>query len=378
MLLALLYVFVCVVSILLYFYFFFFARFSLGKEHEPQNSAPAVSILICAKNEAENLKKFLPKVFQQEYPTFQVVLINDASYDDSLEVMESFQKLYPDTTKIVNVKNVEAFWANKKYALTLGIKAAKYKYLLFTDADCEPASERWLQDMVAHFTTKKRIVLGYGPYVKVKGSFLNKLIRFETLMTAIQYFSYAKAGMPYMGVGRNLAYTKSEFFKVNGFIKHMQVRSGDDDLFINQVATTENTAICTRPESFTYSEPKRTWRSWRDQKRRHISTAKHYRPLHKFLLALYYCCNFLFWALMALLLATQFQWKTVTGIILIKFITQWVIVGLGAKKLQEKDLLWLLPIYEIVLIYFQLTIFISNRISKPAPWKPASQNLRAT
>ena len=376
--LVLLYVFVGVVCIQLYFYLAFFSRFSFGKHHETNNRFPSVSVVICAKNEAENLRRFLPKVINQKYPKFQVVLINDASYDDTLEVMEDLQSKHPNLIKIVNVKNNEAFWANKKYALTLGIKAAKYEYLIFTDADCEPASDRWLQHITSQFTSSKRIVLGYGPYFKVKHSFLNKLIRFETLMTAIQYFSYAKAGMPYMGVGRNLAYTKNDFFKVNGFIKHMHVRSGDDDLFINQVAQAENTAICIHPESFTFSTPKQTWKTWFDQKRRHISTAQHYKPLHKVLLALYYSCNLLFWLLMIILLISQFEWKIVLGIIAIKFILQWVIVGFGAKKLHERDLLWLLPFYELLLICFQLTIFISNRISKPAPWKQAKPSLTAT
>ena len=157
---------------------------------------------------------------------------------------------------MVKVKNNEAFWGNKKYALTLGIKAAKKEYLLFTDADCYPTSKDWITAMSSQFTKQKTIVLGYGGYEKIANSFLNKIIRYETLLTATQYFSWAKMGKPYMGVGRNLAYKKEEFFNVNGFIDHIQIRSGDDDLFINQAADSDNTTIAYSPESFTYSASK--------------------------------------------------------------------------------------------------------------------------
>ena len=148
-------------------------------------------------------------------------------------------------------------------------------------------SENWISEMTSHFSFKKTIVLGYGAYDKIKGSFLNKIIRYETVLTAIQYFSWAKIGKPYMGVGRNLAYKKSEFFGVNGFINHIRVRSGDDDLFINEAANSKsNTAICYNLEGFTYSEPKTTYKDWFNQKRRHVSTAKHYKGFDKFQLAL--------------------------------------------------------------------------------------------
>jgi hypothetical protein len=211
--------------------------------------------------------------------------------------------------------------------------------------------------------------LGYGSYSKVKKSFLNKLIRFETLVTAVQYFSFAKAGIPYMGVGRNLAYARKEFFNANGFINHIKVRSGDDDLFINQVATKSNTAICFSVNSFTQSLPKTTFSSWIKQKRRHISTAKFYKLSHKILLALLYISQLLFWVLAPILLITLFKWQIVIGLILIKLILQYTMFGMSAKKLGEQDLIMMLPFLEVFLIITQLTIFINNLISKPNHWK---------
>ncbi|WP_142785437.1 glycosyltransferase [Changchengzhania lutea] len=362
------YTFIVVVSIQVFYYIFIFGRFAFLKVHEQPSKNLPVSIIICAKNEAENLQVFLPSIISQDYQNFEIVLINDASKDKTLKVINEFKASHQNI-KVVDVISNEAFWGNKKYALTLGIKASSHDTLIFTDADCKPVSNQWLKEMTAHFDTHKSIVLGYGTYAKVKNSFLNKLIRYETLITAIQYFSFAKIGIPYMGVGRNLAYTKKEFFDANGFITHMKVRSGDDDLFINQVANSTNTTICFSPNSFTESLPKTTYKSWFTQKRRHVSTAKYYKGIHKFLLALIYISKILFWILAVLLLLISFKTLAVIALILFMLLIQYIIVGCSSKKLGETDVLILLPILEIFLIVAQLTIFIKNLISKPNHWK---------
>ncbi|AJR03650.1 glycosyltransferase [Siansivirga zeaxanthinifaciens] len=362
------YAFAAVVVIQVVFYLFFFGKFAFLKQKKQTLTNVPVSVIICAKNEAENLKNNLPKILSQKHPNFEVVLINDASSDDTLDVMEHFQSLHSNI-KIVDVKNIEAFWGNKKYALTLGIKAATKDYLLFTDADCMPVSEYWIQEMTGKFTKEKTIVLGYGAYSKIKNSFLNKLIRFETLNTALNYFSFANAGIPYMGVGRNLAYNKSEFFKTNGFIKHIKVLSGDDDLFVNEAATKSNTIICDSKNSFTESIPKNNFKSWIKQKRRHISTAKYYKTSHKLLLSSIYLLQFLFWVFATILLISQHLWMFVTALIVLRITTQYVVFGAASKKLNESDLVIFTPFLEVFLIFIQLTIFINNIISKPNHWK---------
>jgi len=362
------YGFVAVVIIQVVFYFFFFGRFAFLKQKKTTTKKEAVSVIICAKNEAENLKKFLPLIIKQDYSDFEIVLINDASSDNTLDVMQHYSNLHSNI-KIVDVKSTEAFWGNKKYALTLGIKAAKNDYFLFTDADCKPVSKNWIREMSANFNNKKTLVLGYGAYKKTKNSFLNKLIRFETLITAINYFSFTKFGLPYMGVGRNLAYTKKSFFDAKGFINHIKIRSGDDDLFVNQVATRQNTAICFSKESFTESIPKKTFLAWFKQKRRHVSTAKHYKMNHKVLLSLLYISNLLFWVFVFILSATLFSWKMVLCLFIFRIALQYIILGVSSKKLGETDLLIFLPFLEIFLIIIQLTIFVYNLISKPNYWK---------
>jgi len=218
------YLFIVIVTIQLFYYLIVFGRFAYAKAQKNTLKRTPISVIVCAKNEAENVTKFIPLLAEQDYPDFEIVLIDDASSDDTLEIFEGFEKQYSNI-RLVKVENNEAFWGNKKFALTLGIKAAKKEYLLFTDADCYPTSKNWIKEMSSQFTIEKTIVLGYGAYEKVAGSFLNKIIRFETMLTAVQYFSWAKMGQPYMGVGRNLAYKKEEFFNVNGFIDNMKISS---------------------------------------------------------------------------------------------------------------------------------------------------------
>jgi glycosyltransferase involved in cell wall biosynthesis len=362
------YSFIAIVLVQFIYYIAVFGQFTFAKKQNVTPKKVPVSVIVCAKNEAENIKKFFPLLIHQNYSDFEIVLIDDASSDETLDLFEAYEKQYPNI-KLVKVENNEAFWGNKKFALTLGIKAATKDYLVFIDADCYPNSNEWLQQITAQFTMKKTIVLGYGAYDKIRGSLLNKIIRYETLLTAVQYFSWAKIGKPYMGVGRNLAYKKSVFFDNRGFMDHMKVRSGDDDLFINQAANKENTAQIYSLESFTYSSPKTTYKDWFNQKRRHVTTAKLYKSFDKFQLTLYFMSQILFFVLAAVLLAYQFQWIIVLGIVVFRYTFAWISLGYGAGKLKEKDVMYWFPIIELVLIFTQINIVIINIFSKPVHWK---------
>lgn len=367
MLLILLCALVAVIVLQLVYYVLIFGKFAYSGISKSTPKRIPVSVIVCAKNEQDHVRELVPILAAQDYPDFEIVLIDDASSDDTLEIFEEFEKQYANI-RLVKVENNEAFWGNKKFALTLGIKAAKKPYLLFTDADCKPVSNQWIMEMTSHFTQTKTIVLGYGAYERLPG-FLNRLIRFETLMTAVQYFSWAKIGKPYMGVGRNLAYKKEEFFNVNGFIDHMKIRSGDDDLFINQAATGKNTTISWAREGVTVSEPKKTWKEWFRQKRRHVSTAKHYKAFDRFQLGLFYVLQVAFYPLFIILLAFQYQWIIVLALVGFRYLFTWLTIGLAAGKLKEKDTIYFFPIMELTLIWVQFNIFISNIFSKPVHWK---------
>ncbi|WP_298425239.1 glycosyltransferase [uncultured Kordia sp.] len=367
MITLLFYIFIAITAIqVVYFSVFGVFAFAKIKHNTKQYDIP-ISVIVCAKNEAENLKSLIPELLQQSYKNFEIVLINDASSDETLDIMEGFQKEHSNI-KIVNVENNEAFWGNKKYALTLGIKAATHNYLLFTDADCKPASKHWITEMSQHFSSSKKIIIGYGAYAKKKYSLLNILIRFETVMAAIQAFSYAKIGIPYTAVGRNLAYHRDEFYGVNGFVNHMKIRSGDDDLFIKDAATKKNTAICFSKDSFTISEAKTGFFAWFRQKRRHVSTSSHYKFIHKFLLGLFYTSQLFFWILAIVLLCTS-MWQYALCILVFRIIIQYFVLGFAASKLKEQDVLYVLPILEIFLVIIHFGIFITNLTSKPTHWK---------
>lgn len=364
---ALFSIFVIIIGVQLLFAMLFLP-FTLSKPYLPSKiPALPVSVVIAAQNEAKNLGKFLPLVLRQNYPDFEVIVVNDASTDNTKAVLLEMQRSHPHL-KVVHHYPTDSYSGNKKKAISRGIAKAKNEHLIFTDADCEPASEVWLAAMANGFTQVKKIVLGYGKYRKIPGSFLNKLIRFETLLTAIQYFSYAKAGMPYMGVGRNLGYTKTLFGENGKFHDHGHIRSGDDDLFVNAMANGQNTALCFAPKSFTISEPKKSYRGWFRQKRRHISTASRYKPLHKLLLGVFYLSQAFFYLLAIILFMSSFNLYWLILLVLVRFLTIGSIYAINAKKLRETDLIVLFFILEPVLILDQFIFFVNNLIRKPNFW----------
>lgn len=345
-----------------------FSRFSFVKPKKETPKSVPVSVIVWAKNEYENLVIQLPVLVSQNYPNYELVLIDDASNDETLDLFEEYEKQY-SFVKLVKVINNEAFWGNKKFALTLGIKAAKNEYLLFTDADCRITSENWILEMTSHFSFKKTIVLGYGAFDKIKGSVLNKIIRFDGVVAAIQYLSWAKIGKPYMGIGRNMAYKKSEFFNVNGFINHIKVRSGEDDLFINEAANKTNTTICYSPDSFTYCEPKTTFKDWMNQKRKETSTKKFYKDFDKIQLNLYFISQLFCLILAIILLSFQYNLIIVSSVLGFRYIFNWMVFGYGAAKLKEKDIILWYPIFEIILLITQIRVALTNLIFKPEHWK---------
>ena len=254
----------------------------------------------------------------------------------------------------------------KKFALTLGIKAAKYDYLLLTDADCYPRDKDWISSMAQHFSNKT-IVLGYGAYEKHKG-LLNKLVRFDTFQVAMQYFSYALIGKTYMGVGRNLAYKKSLFFDNKGFATHLHLPSGDDDLFIKEVATSNNTAIGIAHSSHTLSVPKTTWKSWIRQKSRHLSTGVYYKSYHKIMLGLWTLSQALFWLLFMALLFWQPFLHFIISLFVIRLTVQILVSYSIMKKLEEKDLIFLYPFLELLFIIFYFIFIVNRMIKKKRFW----------
>ena len=347
-----------------FYYLFFFLRLALYKSKTKSSSQThAVSVIICARDEAANLVKNLPGALVQEYgSTHEVIVVNDNSYDDSKYVLEEFYRQFKQL-HIVELKQEAKMIPGKKFPLSIGIKTAKYEIVLLTDADCVPATEHWIEKMQASYDDETEIVLGYGAYYKKPG-LLNKMIRWETLHTAMQYFSYAQAGLAYMGVGRNLSYKKIIFFRHKGFSAHNHVASGDDDLFINMAATSKNTRINIDKDTFTLSEPAKTWEQWFKQKSRHYSTGRFYKPLHKFLLGLYSFSHFVFYPLFIVsLIFFSWQWSLV--VFGVRFLLQLFIFYPVSKKLDEKDIYPLFLFFDIWMFFYYL-IFSVTLFKKPA------------
>jgi len=326
-----------------------------------------VSVIIAARNEEKNLLENVPRIMEQDHPNFEVIVVNDSSWDDTAEVLKALSLSYANL-KVIHIDEDKQQMQGKKFAITLGIKAAKHDIILLTDADCSPLSSGWITEMTRNLHGKKQLALGFSPYFRKPG-WLNRIIRFDTLMIACQYLGFAKAGKPYMGVGRNLAYHKDLFFKVGGFKNHYSIASGDDDLFVNQVATSGNSIIVSSPESQMGSEPKTTWSSWFTQKRRHFSTSGMYRPAHKLMLLNWPLSFVLLWLSAAACVFFHIYPLVIIGMLAARYLVQVLILHRVSSKLSvSSDVAWLAPILEIQLHALNLGLYFINLLRKPKKW----------
>lgn len=339
-----------------------------GRNKKNENTTnEAVSIVIAAKDEYYNLSDFLPKVLDQDYPNFEVIVVNNGSDDDSEFLLKNMENDYPNF-KYINVHSDANFFAGKKFPLSIGIKSAKNDLLLLTDADCYPASKNWIREIVESYDNKTEIVLGYGAYEEKRG-LLNKLLRFDTLRVALLYFSFAAWKMPYMGVGRNLSYRKSLFYKNNGFVKHYKTISGDDDLFINQTANRKNTSININADAKTISRPKESFGEWFKQKRRHLTTGKFYKKWHLIILGLYETSTLLFYIFAVILLILKINLLILLYIFLGRTIITLILIKKFTNILNERKLLLLSPLLEFIIVLMGTLVNMSNLLYKQRKWK---------
>lgn len=352
----------------LYFSLFVHLRLALLKISPlDEHARKPLTVVICARNEAKNLQKYLPLVLEQEYPDFEVVVVNDRSWDGTHDVLESFARQYKHL-KIVTVNEGSKFIAGKKFAVTMGIKAAAHDWLVFTDADCVPASPKWLYGMQQPEQNDTEILLGYSPYLK-RGGLLNALIRFETFFTAVNYLAFAMKGMPYMGVGRNMAYKKSLFFNNKGFAAHMHIPSGDDDLFVNAHAKKGNTEICIHRDAQVWSEPNTSFVAYLRQKKRHFGAGKLYKPKHKFILSAQIIIQFLFYAVLVVLLCFKTTLYPSLLILFLSIVIRCFVYPRLLKRLSYGDLRWWFPFLDLLLFIFLVFNGFLSIFVKKVKWK---------
>jgi glycosyltransferase involved in cell wall biosynthesis len=349
------------------YYLLLFLKLPRYKAEKNSLSPLPVSVIICAKNEAANLDKFLPRVLEQDYPDFELIVVNDCSTDHTEELLAELSVKHPHM-RFTSIPANEKFRHGKKLALTIGLKSAKHEHIVLTDADCYPASDQWLRLMASRFSPGKKIILGYGRYEQRKG-LLNLLIRYETVFTAMQYLSSAIKGRAYMGVGRNLAYEKDLFFKNKGFASHYHISSGDDDLFVNETSTKENTSIEVSPGSHTISIPKSSLKSWIKQKKRHLSAGRHYSPSSRIRIAGELFSRTLVYASFIALCIISPGYLTALPILAILLIVKLVVFKLNMRCLDEKFLLLLLLLFDPILPLILGVIWFSTIFeTKYQPW----------
>ena len=359
-----LWAFLAATAVQLFFWLFFFGRLAIFKEKEtgkndPGSSPltphpspltpdlPPVSVIICARNEEENLRNNLYRILNQTYRSYEVLVVDHKSSDNSLDVLSSLQRKF----KHLRIVNCDDEKAGKKFALAIGIEQAKNQVLLLTDADCVPASNDWIRGMVAGMDENTQIVLGVAPYFEAPRP-LNKFVRFEACYTAMQYLSFTLAGLPYMGVGRNLAYRREIFERSGGFRQHEHLASGDDDLFINEVAKKGHVGIRLNPETFMYSTPEATFRDYYRQKTRHFSTGKYYKLHHKIFLSLLTMSHLLHYLLGGVLLILKFS---IIFALLGYAVRMGVVMAISSvilSKMQHRSLRLWVPVFDAVLVVF--------------------------
>jgi len=356
----------------IFYYLFFYLTVYRYKPSPVKAGKTPVSIIICARNEEENLKNFLPAVLEQDYPDYEVIVVNDCSEDNSYNILGNYLAKYPHL-KISTVNKDPKFTHNKKFAQFIGIKAAKNDILLFTDADCKPESDKWLEVITSHFNDKISFVLGYGGYLKYP-TLLNKYIRYDSMMIAMQYLGMAIRGIPYMGVGRNLAYRRSVFFTNSGFGAHNHLISGDDDLFVNSNSTKENTAVEFRTGTITRSVPCSGLKEWITQKKRHLTTGTYYKTRDKMLLIAEPFTRMLFYAAFIMLISSGFIWPWVLAVFGIRSLIHIIVFALVRKKLDEPGVVSFSLFFDVVSPLINGILFLSNISEKLLSTDPFASN----
>jgi len=336
----------------------------LGFKPKPNRNNP-VSVIVCAHNELDNLKKLIPFLLNQDHSDFEIVIVDDRSDDGTYDyLLENNSK----RLKFVRIDQVHDHINAKKFALTMGIKAATNDILLLTDADCIPSSTSWVSKMTGSFTQDTQFVLGVSPYEKSEG-LLGHFIQFETQWTAMNYIGFALAGNPYMGIGRNLAYRKSTFLAHKGFGKIQHITGGDDDLLVNEHANNKNTRLVLGEDSLTYSYPKKTWAEYLQQKIRHWSVGKHYRFKDKMLLGFQNLSNLVFWLALIILAIQTDNYLIPAGLLIFRMIFISILINSTSKKFGYRMNIWLVPMMDILYAGYASIFGTIALFTKKVRWK---------
>lgn len=357
--LILLYLIFFIVQI--FYYFFLFskpyrhaANNSTGNDviDESEKELPGISIIITAKNEAENLRNNLPFILKQDYPNFQVVVVDNASSDSTDDVLSRFRYNHPNlyvTFIPIDSKTIN----DKKLALTLGIKAAKHDILLFTEPDTKPLSMKWIYEYAKTFDKGKDVVLGCCQ-IEINKSYFKNYMLYDNLFSGIKYSSMALAKKPYMGIGRNMAFRKDLFFEHKGFSSVLNIEDGEDNVFINRIATKENTAVIVSSDSMVVSNVVDSFSNWRSIKTKYLTTQKYYTNNATKVLTFEVFSRYAFYLLFAMLfvigLLSSLNFLLLFALFLfsIRYFTQLWVLNKNSRIYNAGKFRFLLPLLDLL------------------------------
>ena len=345
--------------------------FRVGRKEEraaasSQGGAPKVSVVMVTHNEAAYLKEGMPYLLEQDYPNYEVVVVDYMSQDDTKFVLKVCAENYPNLKPVHFGQDVNMF-QGKKYPLSIGIKSATGDIILLTEADSMPRNFSWVSAMARHYTTgRTQIVLGYAGVQQGKG-LLNALQQYDNLDDMLSCLGFQMLGMPYSGTGRNLSYRRDFFFQRGSFVSHYVVPEGADDLFVNQNADGSNTAACLDPDGFVQTEAARTLRQWRLRRKARRVTRKYYPLRQRLLLALRPAAVALLYVAGAMLVARGLPWQYAALAWLLLMAWQVTALAQATRRFGVRGLHFFAPLLEI---YFMLAntflrIFALHNIKTP-------------
>ena len=358
-------------AVQIFYYLFYFAKILYYSRKIQKNkidfsgAQPPVSVVIYSKNESENLEKFLPNFLTQNYPQYQVIVVNDGSTDASDSILQKFSERFPHLHR--TFLPIEALYiSTKKICLAVGIKAAKYDIVLFTNADCIVDSD-WLASMMRSYTPGTEIVLGYASYAHSK-TFIGKWIAFDLLFSAMQFMAKALKGKTYASAGQNLLYNKKLFFRNQGFAAHLALPAGEDDLFVRDIATRRNVRIEISPESTVQINTEYSFKNWRNIKENAFCTLPYYKEGIKIFKGVELFSRFAFYVLLGVTAAfgSPAIWAGVVLVFLLRYLTQLIVINQTAGKLGERKFYLTILLFDIVMPINSLFIRILSRQGKRA------------
>ncbi len=356
-------IFLFALFVQLMYHVFLFSRLAFYRKATTSNNLTAkISVVVCCKNEIQTIPQLIEQLKLQQYPDYEIIIVDDCSDDGTFEYLNKLQQ------KNLFVYQVVKSIAGKKELLEFGIRNATSDWILVCDADCLPRSSNWIQSMTQAIQNEQtEIVLGYAPFTEEK-AWVNLFSRYENFHTGITYLSMAIAKHAYMGVGRNMMFKKSLYNKYIEQVKSIPTLSGDDDLLINMSSNRENTTVCIDKDSFVYSATKNTFSAFLNQKKRHISTSYYYKKWDIFILSMYPISLFLLWLSYFIIVIYYPLILIGTSILLLGYLTTAMLVKTYcAEKLNFRSKI---PVFilDILFLSYQILIHPLYLINKNKQW----------